>query len=158
MNIALNRDCMEVMKEYPDGYFDLAVVDPPYGAGFADDGCNGWFKKYKDGLQFVHVEREREREPRAAVQPIRRAVRQVQDSDSTAGARTRRTLGTGISDRRKPQRTGGTWAAKYQKNHSVGRSAEAGVFRGTVSRLTAPDNMGGQLLSSPADKMFSGVA
>ena len=61
MNIALNRDCMEVMKEYPDGYFDLAVVDPPYGAGFADDGCNGWFKKYKDGLQFVHVERERER-------------------------------------------------------------------------------------------------
>ena len=33
MNIALNRDCMEVMKEYPDGYFDLAVVDPPYGIG-----------------------------------------------------------------------------------------------------------------------------
>lgn len=60
MNIALNRDCMEVMKEYPDGYFDLAVVDPPYGAGFADDGCNGWFKKYKGGLQFVHVERERD--------------------------------------------------------------------------------------------------
>ncbi len=33
MNIALNRDCMDVMKEYPDGYFDLAVVDPPYGIG-----------------------------------------------------------------------------------------------------------------------------
>lgn len=28
-----NRDCMEVMKEYPDNYFDLAVVDPPYGIG-----------------------------------------------------------------------------------------------------------------------------
>ena len=26
-----NRDCMEAMKEYPDNYFDLAVVDPPYG-------------------------------------------------------------------------------------------------------------------------------
>ena len=25
---------MEGMKEYPDGYFDLAVVDPPYGIGF----------------------------------------------------------------------------------------------------------------------------
>lgn len=31
MNVAYNRDCMEAMKEYPDGYFDLAVVDPPYG-------------------------------------------------------------------------------------------------------------------------------
>ena len=26
-----NRDCMEAMKEFPDDYFDLAVVDPPYG-------------------------------------------------------------------------------------------------------------------------------
>jgi len=28
-----NEDCMEVMKRYPDNYFDLAVVDPPYGIG-----------------------------------------------------------------------------------------------------------------------------
>ena len=26
-------DCMEGMKQYPDKYFDLAVVDPPYGLG-----------------------------------------------------------------------------------------------------------------------------
>jgi site-specific DNA-methyltransferase (adenine-specific) len=26
-------DCMEGMKEFPDGYFDLAVVDPQYGIG-----------------------------------------------------------------------------------------------------------------------------
>jgi site-specific DNA-methyltransferase (adenine-specific) len=26
-------DCMEAMKGFPDGYFDLAVVDPPYGIG-----------------------------------------------------------------------------------------------------------------------------
>ncbi len=26
-------DCMEGMKQYPDKYFDLAVVDPPYGIG-----------------------------------------------------------------------------------------------------------------------------
>ena len=31
MNIAYNADCMEALKEYPDKYFDLAVVDPPYG-------------------------------------------------------------------------------------------------------------------------------
>ncbi len=29
-------DCMTGMKEYPDNYFDLAVVDPPYGIG--EDG------------------------------------------------------------------------------------------------------------------------
>lgn len=33
MNIAINDDCMEIMREYPDKYFDLAVVDPPYGSG-----------------------------------------------------------------------------------------------------------------------------
>ena len=29
-----NEDCMAVMARYPDKYFDLAVVDPPYGIGF----------------------------------------------------------------------------------------------------------------------------
>jgi site-specific DNA-methyltransferase (adenine-specific) len=28
-----NEDCMKVMAEYPDGYFNLAIVDPPYGGG-----------------------------------------------------------------------------------------------------------------------------
>lgn len=31
MNVAYNMDCMEYMKTVPDKYFDLAVVDPPYG-------------------------------------------------------------------------------------------------------------------------------
>src|SRR5690606_25466302 len=26
-----NMDCIEGMKHYPDNYFDLAIVDPPYG-------------------------------------------------------------------------------------------------------------------------------
>lgn len=26
-----NEDCLTGMKRYPDNYFDLAVVDPPYG-------------------------------------------------------------------------------------------------------------------------------
>ena len=26
-----NMDCMDGMKEFPDKYFDLAIVDPPYG-------------------------------------------------------------------------------------------------------------------------------
>lgn len=28
-----NVDCMEAMREYPDKYFELAIVDPPYGIG-----------------------------------------------------------------------------------------------------------------------------
>lgn len=32
-SIVYNIDCMEGMKQYPDKFFDLAVVDPPYGIG-----------------------------------------------------------------------------------------------------------------------------
>jgi len=37
---AYNVDCMEFMKELPDNYYDLAIVDPPYGIG-ADKKNNG---------------------------------------------------------------------------------------------------------------------
>lgn len=33
-----NCDCMEAMREYPDKYFDLAIVDPPYGSGGGKNG------------------------------------------------------------------------------------------------------------------------
>lgn len=32
-----NEDCMAVMARYPDKYFDLAVVDPPYGIGISSN-------------------------------------------------------------------------------------------------------------------------
>jgi site-specific DNA-methyltransferase (adenine-specific) len=42
-------DCMDMMAEFPDGHFDLAIVDPPYGIG----------KKFKGGktgkMQFNEV-------------------------------------------------------------------------------------------------------
>lgn len=31
-----NRDCMDLLRETPDGFYDLAIVDPPYGIG--EDG------------------------------------------------------------------------------------------------------------------------
>ena len=34
-----NEDNMELMARYPDNYFDLAIVDPPYGIG-ADEAQN----------------------------------------------------------------------------------------------------------------------
>ena len=36
---AYNIDCMDYMRTIPDGYFDLAVVDPPYGG--ANSGVGG---------------------------------------------------------------------------------------------------------------------
>ena len=32
-----NEDCMAVMARYPDKYFDLACVDPPYGIGISSN-------------------------------------------------------------------------------------------------------------------------
>lgn len=39
----INADCMEGMKQFPDKYFDLAVVDPPYGinVGQSSMGAGG---------------------------------------------------------------------------------------------------------------------
>ena len=30
-----HADCMDIMKTFPDKYFDLAIVDPPYGIGIS---------------------------------------------------------------------------------------------------------------------------
>lgn len=40
-----NIDCMEGMREFPDNYFELAIVDPPYGGvtlgGYASNKVSG---------------------------------------------------------------------------------------------------------------------
>ena len=41
-----NADCMEVMAGYEDNYFDLAVVDPPYGIGEKLTSGGTWARKY----------------------------------------------------------------------------------------------------------------
>lgn len=33
MTQVFNRNCMEAMREFPDKFFELAIVDPPYGIG-----------------------------------------------------------------------------------------------------------------------------
>ena len=33
-----NMDCIEGMKQYPDNYFELAIVDPPYGINIMNSG------------------------------------------------------------------------------------------------------------------------
>jgi len=41
-------DCMELMSQYPDKHFDLAIVDPPYGGGGGIKYRGG--KKTKGGV------------------------------------------------------------------------------------------------------------
>jgi len=42
-----NEDCIEGMKRYPDKYFDLAVIDPPYGLGIDGQKLNNKNKNPK---------------------------------------------------------------------------------------------------------------
>ena len=41
-----NEDNMELMARYPDNYFDLAIVDPPYGINITNE-CMGGRKTIK---------------------------------------------------------------------------------------------------------------
>lgn len=43
-----NVDCMEEIKKYPDNYFDLAIVDPPYGISITDSGRLGKYNANKN--------------------------------------------------------------------------------------------------------------
>ena len=64
-------DCMEGMKHFPDKYFDLAIVDPPYGIGESgqtnktrscmakskDYGNKNWDNYPPDELYFKELDR-----------------------------------------------------------------------------------------------------
>jgi site-specific DNA-methyltransferase (adenine-specific) len=54
ISIAQNRDCMEAMAEFEDGFFDLAVVDPPYGIGAERNGMG-----QKKGRKPLHSRQKR---------------------------------------------------------------------------------------------------
>ena len=50
-----NCDNMELMAKYPDGYFDLAIVDPPYGLERLQKGSlrlGGVKGNYKEKLEW----------------------------------------------------------------------------------------------------------
>jgi len=59
----LNIDCMEGMKQYQDKYFELAIVDPPYGIGEGSEKIKsrhhsqkkyhvGDWDKYSPGIEY----------------------------------------------------------------------------------------------------------
>ena len=38
-SVVYNEDCVEALKRFPENYFDLAIVDPPYSETFNTDAC-----------------------------------------------------------------------------------------------------------------------
>ena len=50
LNKCYNMDCMEGMAQFPDGFFDLAVADPPYGIKRLQRR-NGRLEKYGNQAQ-----------------------------------------------------------------------------------------------------------
>ena len=40
----INADCMKGMKQFPDKFFDLAIVDPPYGINIGSEPGGGQAK------------------------------------------------------------------------------------------------------------------
>jgi site-specific DNA-methyltransferase (adenine-specific) len=59
-SIVYNMDCMELMAQYPDKHFDLAVVDPPYGINVKtrifNDNKN-WDTKIPSKKYFIELKR-----------------------------------------------------------------------------------------------------
>lgn len=107
INVAYNMDCMEAMKQFPDKYFDLAVVDPPYG-----DGCS----------QSVNVERETNTERgQGSVEDLTGTNTRLAKVNRGGVAREeqippRYTINGRTADSRTERgvmRTGGGWSKKY---------------------------------------------
>lgn len=68
MNKLYHMDCIEAMKQIPDKYFELAIVDPPYGIGVnkmtlgngkrkIKRGSSDWDEKPPDKLYFEELKR-----------------------------------------------------------------------------------------------------
>ncbi|MEG2469313.1 MAG: hypothetical protein RSB86_18220 [Comamonas sp.] len=47
---------MDAMKGFPDGYFDLALVDPPYGGGGEFAGGGNQTADYAAGVRTLSTE------------------------------------------------------------------------------------------------------
>lgn len=123
-----NIDAMVALREYPDNYFALAIADPPYGHGFADNGgCQGWFSKYHQNAESPenlgggwNRFGGRFDKYKQSVEPIRESgesIREIQDT-------TRSDFGNGT----RITRTGGTWETKSAKKLSRGTWRQNGSF------------------------------
>lgn len=125
-NSFINGDCMDYLKEFPDNYFSLALVDPPYGGGLGENGgCMGRWAKYHQNAETP--ENLGGGGAKAEIlEPLRSKVRPLQ-GDTLRTAEGRNSQPT-ISSKRKGN--------NKQKNDYVGRCPGKRILRTTLSRLT----------------------
>lgn len=55
-----NMDCIQGMKEFPDKYFELAIVDPPYGIGAGKMTMGSGRHKFNKGKVWDNSKPDRE--------------------------------------------------------------------------------------------------
>lgn len=143
-----NMDCMEGMKQFPDKYFDLAVVDPPYGIniGQSSMGAGGGVAPHRNRATANLRSRRREQD----TYPIRR------EEKSEMGG------GTAKSAERNPSgksqvRVGGGSRCLAQNLQGVRRQPhpERRIFQRIRTRGKASDYFRWQLFSrtSGCDKL-----
>lgn len=147
-------DCMDFMRRKPDNYYDLAVVDPPYGGGGSGDSP---FPAAQAGSEGGSTDTEPDNG----------------DTRNTRGRFAKYERRELPPPRIDCARTGGTWAAKYSrksasepdkrmggelqnypppagrrgairlKQHRVlGLRSPAGILRRAFPRVEKPDNLG----------------
>ena len=116
-------DCMEGMKHFPDDFFDLAIVDPPYGDGNSEigggvhgsgDGSTDTRRWNRFGPRFNRYK---------SLEPLcgRDNLPKIYHSSQT--------------------KAGG----KQQKKYSVGRGPRERILSRTFPRLTRSDHLGREL-------------
>lgn len=161
-----NLDCMIALKEYPDNYFDLAIADPPYGAGFTEGGgCQGWFSKYHQDPENVGggTTEELKTPENLGGGYRKRPLRFHGGSKSGKDPWNRYLKDTTLHVRSEEEIRELSEPAEHgrrgtQKNYCVGRCARKRLFQRAIPRLTEPDNMGRKLFRVTADTLFPGMA
>lgn len=140
-----NMDCMQGMKEFPDNYFDLAIVDPPYGGGGAGADRRDSVSGSTDTED--RLSRETVHHPRREVSLTKWGG--VPKEQTHHERTSKRPASAGLVE---------LGRRSSEKNHSVGRRAGKRILRRTFPRLTESDHMGGQLLRIASEPLFSDMA
>ena len=106
-----NEDCLPRMKEYPDKFFDLAIVDPPYGSGLTEGGdakdgsrntakrFGGMFAKSISGQTTRPHGAPKQTDPRQirwTVQPIQETSRRMESTVFLADPSSTNSRGGGV--------------------------------------------------------------
>ncbi|GHV18247.1 methyltransferase [Clostridia bacterium] len=67
LNRLYNADCMDGMREFPDRFFDLAIVDVPYGINAGDYKRGGTQARHAAAASTVYTRKDWDKEPPPAV-------------------------------------------------------------------------------------------